>query len=156
MTYGKDFGTERHRERGRGRTAFWIALTLGLASAFALWRPAETRFGATDSIADWELDRVARVLDLGDTQIQQIAPVYERVRTAVADITEERDELERELIALLEADRLDDERREALENRALALTAVAVDASLDAIAEIWPALTAEQQARLLRHWRHRG
>jgi hypothetical protein len=65
MSIGNNRGTEEHRERGRGRKAFWIimgaALLIGVV--FAAWSPRHGHFGAyrAPSAVDTVLDSTVEI-----------------------------------------------------------------------------------------------
>jgi Spy/CpxP family protein refolding chaperone len=150
-----------NRERGRGRKSFWIitgaALLIGVVSL--TWSPQHRQFsalGERSAALEWNVERVLDAIDATEEQRVGLQPVLERARTEVQQITLAEHELRVVIMAALEANEFDPEEVSKLRTRAIRLSESAIDAVVESTVEIWSALTLEQRADVLRHWKRRS
>lgn len=160
MSNRNDFGTETHRERGRGRKTFWIVVgaLVVVGSVYAFWAAphAAPRRSSNYVASEWPIASIANAIDLDEQQEEALRSVLERTRTAVEDLERGEGELRDQLLVVLGSDEIDPAAMASLRSSAVELSASAIDTVLDATAEIWPELTPEQRGAVLRHWQGRA
>ena len=107
MSMRNDIGSQEHRERGRGRKAFWIvtaaALLIGLV--FAMSSPRRDHFGAFQAhsaVVGWNVERALDAIDASDEQRVGLQPALERARLEAQQLTLAERELRAGLLAALE------------------------------------------------------
>jgi Spy/CpxP family protein refolding chaperone len=161
MSMENSIENQENRERGRGRKAFWIiigaALLIGVVSV--IWSPQHRQFsalGERSAALDWNVERVLDAIDATEEQRLGLQPVLERARTEVQQITLAERELRVVIMAALEANEFDPAEVSRLRTRAIRLSESAIDAVVESTVEIWSALTPEQRADVLRHWKRRS
>lgn len=160
MSNSNDFGTETHRERGRGRKAFWIIVSVFVVvgGVYAFWAAhhAAPRRLSNHVASEWRLASIANAIDLDEQQEEAFRFVFERTRTAVEDLERGEGELRDELLVVLQSDEIDPAELARVRSSAVELSASAVDTFIDATAEIWPELTPEQRDDVMRHLQGRA
>ena len=150
-------GKQEHRERGRGRKAFWIVIggALLFGAVLATWSPRHERFGAFrahSAALEWNVEPLLDAIDATEEQRGGLQSVLERARSEARQITLAERELRAEVRAALGAGGLESAEVSRLRTSALRLSESAIDSVLEFTVEIWSALTPEQRAEVLRHW----
>lgn len=158
MSTGNNMGTEEHRERGRGRKAFWIiigsAVLIGIV--VATWIPRHGHFGAykaQPAVAEWNVESLLDAVGVTEEQRGELQPALERARTEARQIVASKRELRAGVLAALEAPELDSTEVARLRASAIQLSGSAVDTVFESTVDVWSALTPEQRAEVLRHWK---
>lgn len=153
--------TQEHRERGRGRKTFWItigsAVLIGIV--VATWSPRHSQFGpsrAHSTVAEWNVESLLDAINATEEQRGVLQPALERARTEAQQIVVAERELRADLLAALEATELDSGEVSRLRTSAVQLSESAIDTVLESTVEVWSALTPDQRAEVLRHWKRRG
>ena len=161
MSIANNMGSEERRERGRGRKAFWIimgaALLIGVV--FAAWSPRHGYFGAYrahSAVAEWNVESLLDAIDATEEQRSELRPALERARRQVQRIVVSERELRAGLLGALEAAELDSTDVSRFRTSAIQLSESVIDTVLESTVEIWSALTPDQRAEVLRHWRRRS
>jgi hypothetical protein len=160
MSNSNDFGTEAHRERGRGRKAFWIIMGVFVVvgGVYAFWAAphAAPRRASNHVASEWRVASIASAIDLDEQQEEAFRSVLERARTAVEDVERGEAELRDQLLVVLQSDEIDPTAMASVRSSAAELSASAVDIFLNATTEIWPELTPAQRDDVMRHWQRRA
>ncbi len=160
MKTENNVNTSEHREKGRGRRAFWIVLGL-LFLVSVMWtiggpRRDSDRF-FSDPVANQRLlDRTLDVLDASAGQRAAIEPVIRRLQSEIAQMREEGVSLRNDFLDALDSEVLRPEDMERLQVAAVGLSETAVNSALEALTEAWGVLTPDQRTELLSHWNPRS
>ena len=156
MTETNSIVKAEHRQKGRGRKAFWIVLgILFLASLFwAIEAPRrESRRMFTDSIAsDRNLDRILEVLDADAEQRGILAPVVRRFQSEMSQLRADTVVLRIEFSDALRSGTIPTEDMARFQSTAVGLSETAIANAFQVIADSWDVLTPEQRTEVLRHW----
>jgi hypothetical protein len=163
--------TQQHREAGRGRKAFWVAIAIGAVIAAVWLTPTRTQrphrggvFRGHDTTAHslatlgTELREHAGMLayaGLTAPQVERLASVIDQRSAAFAELESGRAAIERRVADAMAAEGLDLGEVAVALGQAKDLADRALDESFDLIAEVAGELTPEQRADLVRHWRDR-
>ena len=160
---------EQHRQRGRGRKAFWILVTVGLAATLIAaarshdrdGRPAH-RAGHHDGAGVERIEQLLagdgrwlEALGIDDEQRPQIAAVLRESAPRFEAIAAEGDELREELSRAFADPQTDEQRLEELRWQAAEIAVRAIDEGFDVAVELTSVLTPEQRQELARHWEER-
>jgi Spy/CpxP family protein refolding chaperone len=166
----KESKTQKHRERGRGRRAFWIlvavGLTVTLVAAARGSRRDQREYGhRTGAREELSLERIQELfaedgrwldrLGIGEEQRPRIAAVLEGSVPRLQAIAVERDELRQELVRAFAGPTTDVERIEELRWEAAEIVVRALDEGFDVAVELAEVLTPEQRRELIQHWEKR-
>ena len=161
MSMRNDIGSQEHRERGRGRKAFWIvtaaALLIGLV--FAMSSPRRDHFGAFQAhsaVVGWNVERALDAIDASDEQRVGLQPALERARLEAQQLTLAERELRAGLLAALETSELDPAEFSRLRANAIRISESAIATVFESTVEIWSVLTPEQRTEVLLHWKRQG
>ena len=163
---------QQHREAGRGRKAFWVAIALGALVAVLWLTPTRAQRphggggsfhghqSTTHSLATLgsELREHASLLayaGLTAPQVERIASVIDQRSAVFAELESGRGTLERRLAEAVAAENLDLAKLAVALGEAKDLADRSLDESFDLIAAVAGELTPEQRADLVRHWRDR-
>ena len=161
--------TQAHRQGGRGRKAFWVAIALGALIAIAWLTPtrAHRQYGPgaafhergarVHSLATLgiELREHAGLLEragLTAPQVERIAEVIGQRSAVFADLESTRAAIEQRVADAVAAENLDVAEFAAALGDARALANQALDESFDLVAAVAGELTPAQRADLVRHW----
>ncbi len=161
--------TQEHRQAGRGRKTFWVAMALGALIAIAWLTPtrAQRQHGPGAAFHDRgarahslatlgiELREHAGLLEyagLTAPQVERIAGVIDQRSVVFAELESGRAAIERRVADAVAAENLDLAEFAAALSEARALADRSLDESFDLIAAVAGELTPAQRADLVRHW----
>ena len=164
--------TREHRQVGRGRKAFWVAIALGALIAIAWLTPtrAHRQYGPGPTFHDRgarahslatlgiELKEHAGLLEqvgLTAPQVERIAEVFDGRSALFADLESTRAAIEQRVADAVAAETLDVAELAVALGDARVLVNQALDESFDLLAAVAGELTAAQRADLVRHWINR-
>lgn len=164
--------TRQHRNAGRGRKAFWVAIALGGLVAAAWLTPirAQRSHGpgaifhghraTTHSLATLgselrEHERLLTYAGLTAPQVERIASVIEQRSALFAELEAGRGTLEQRLADAVAAETVDLGELAVTLGEAKNLADRSLDELFDLIAAIAGELTPEQRADLVTHWSNR-
>jgi len=162
--------TQKHRERGRGRKAFWILAAIALAvtligAARSSHRDHRVGGHRAEGHGDLSAERIQELfaedswwldrLGIGEEQRPRIAAVLEGSVPRLQAIAAERDDLRQELIRAFAGPTTDEERIEELRRKTAEIAVRALDEGFDVAVELADLLTPEQRQDLVGHWEER-
>jgi hypothetical protein len=157
--------TREHRQAGRGRRAFWVAVALGavMAVGWASAAQAQREFAskahgrAGRSIATFgaELRNHAGLLRLAGVagpQVERIAALVDERSALFAEIEGQHTALKQRVADAVAAETLDMAEFADTLAEARTLANRTLDESFDLVAAVAGELTPAQRAELVRHW----
>ena len=161
--------TQEHRQVGRGRKAFWVAIALGALIAIAWLTPtrAHRQYGPDPGFHDrgtqahslatlgTALREHAGLLEragLTAPQVERIADVIDQRGAVFADLESRRAAIEQRVADAVANENLGRAEFAAALGDARALANLALDESFDLAAAVAGELTPAQRADLVRHW----
>lgn len=160
-----------HRDAGRGRKAFWVAVALGALIVVVWLTPTRAQRPHRDGVfrghgttthslatLGTELREHAGLLaraGLTEPQVARIADAFDQRSAVFAELESARGTIERQMADALGAEHLDPGALAVSLGEARDLANRTLDESFDLIAEVAGELTPEQRADLVRHWRDR-
>ena len=168
MTTREQF--EEHRERGRGRKAFWILAAVGLAvvligAARSHERGRRTAGHRAGPHETFDVERIEQLfaedgrwldrLGIDEEQRPRIAAVLTESAPRFEVIAAERDALREELVEAFAGPQADEQRLEELRWQVAEIAVRALDEGFDVAVELAAVLTPEQRQALAEHWEER-
>jgi protein CpxP len=123
-----------------------IVGTLSLIGCTRHWSPEER--------ADWVTKRVAKHMDLNQQQTTKLEAVKQEMLAARGKLSKEQQTLFDDMVAQIQADRLDQEKVIKLLERRQELQRQLAPQVVAKIAEFHASLTPEQKAKAVEHLRH--
>ena len=156
MTKENSIDNADHRQKGRGRKAFWVVLgVLFLVSLFwAIERPRRdsSRLFSGAIASERSLDRVLDALDADAEQRGILAPVVRRFQSELAQIRADEFALRIEFSEALGSGTLRGEDMANFQSTAIGLSETAIVSAFQVVVDSWEVLTPEQRTEVLRHW----
>jgi Spy/CpxP family protein refolding chaperone len=159
---------QKHREKGKGKRAFWIlAGILGVLALLGAGRGFGHDHGADrpgrDRHDEFSVEKLQQHLEEGSQWLERYgvtAAQQDQLATIVAELTPAAESLKAEqklvsedLARALESEVISPEEIDRLRQASLQLTEKAVEMGFDALLDATQVLTPEQRADLVRHWR---
>jgi periplasmic protein CpxP/Spy len=133
-----------------------IVLTVAsvLLAVAALSLVGCSRHGTPEERVDRVMKRITKQLDLNDQQVSKLEAVKQEVLAARSRLANEQQKLFDEVIAQVQADRLDQTKVFQLLERRQELQRQAAPPVVEKVAEFHASLTPEQKAKAVEHLRH--
>ena len=161
---------QRHREKGRGRRAFWGVAIVGVTLAILVVAPGfgrrhdRTGHGRghdQHSMADFQafLQESPEWLErsgLGREQLQEVGEILAAHEETFKQLRAESDAVRQQLMEALSAAPIDASALDELRQETQRLASEAIDQTFHVVTEVAGTLTAEQRAELAEHWGNRS